>query len=155
MTSDATLATTHVLHWCVSAGLWANKAGLFTYMCQKKKRKKVRANARRPCMEPLFPTRRVPCGWETASRAGCGHVFGITLDTLWPQTDHSATNVLFGLSPYWYATVLQFKIDMLENWRPVWSRSSYILRLSTFCIVLTNHRRKALLWAIKERRGCL
>lgn len=151
MTSDATLATTHVLHWCVSAGLWANKAGLFTYMCKKKK---VRANAWQPCVEPLFPTRRVPCGWETASRAGRGHVLGITLNTLWPQTDHSATNLLlFGFVPYWHDNSQSTcsKVEKKEA-ELIGSHSSHILQLFlkhlfNSCIntvALTHYARKIL-----------
>lgn len=34
VTFDATLAATHVLHPCINAGLSADKAGLFTYMCK-------------------------------------------------------------------------------------------------------------------------
>lgn len=106
-------------------------------------KKKVRANAWQPCMEPLFPTRRAPRGWETASRAGRGHVFGITQNTLWPRTDHSATNFGYGSVYSEHACWFHISTSHLHNLTvymfishppPLFHSSSYHF-LSLYCCV--------------------
>lgn len=153
MTSDATLATTHVLHWCVSAGLWADKAGLFTYMWKKKRKSKGQCMAAmHGAFIPFTPSSlRLGNGKSRRTWPCVRHYPKRTVATDWPL-GHKLIIV-------WFSSILVRHIFTIHNWHVwKWRRKKqnifghipptlqhFLKHLSTSCInivVLTDHEEK-------------